>query len=398
MASAAAEILGDCLQAGVVLVKEGYAGFHPSQGGNRTSQPVELLEAGHPLPDERGVRGSARILKILKAAEPQDLVLGLFSGGGSAIMVSPAPGLGLADLQALTNTLLECGATVNEINTLRKHLEQLKGGQAARLAHPAPLAALILSDVVGDPLDVIASGPTVPDPSTYADAYQILKKYQILDGVPHAIRERLERGQLGELPETPKPGDPAFETVQNLIIGSNRLATEAALVQARREGFTPLLLTTFLQGEARQVGKVLASFARQIALDGNPLPRPACLVAGGETTVTLLNSGIMDSGRAGGRNQELALGAVSDLGGLPDIALVAMASDGGDGIAPPGQVAAAGAAITGDTLERARLAGLDPNSFLARNDAYHFFEPLGDLLLPGPTLTNVNDLALLFAF
>jgi len=383
MTQAAASLLGDRLTGGVVVVKEGYA------GGGLTALPpsVLLLEGGHPLPDERGVQAAARIFALLADTHPDDLVICLISGGGSALLVSPASGLSLTDLMQLTSTLLACGASINEINTLRKHLEQLKGGGVARLAAPAHLATLILSDVIGDPLDVIASGPTVPDPTTFEDAWQVLGRYSLLEKAPPAVVQRLENGRSGALPETPKPGDPIFEHVQNVVIGSNLLAAQAALQQATLEGFHSQLLTTSLQGEARQAGRLLAAIARQAAETGQPLPHPACLIAGGETTVTVTGGGL------GGRNQELALSAVQDLAGLPGVALVTLATDGGDG-----PTDAAGAIVTGDTLQQARQAGLSPDLFLANNDAYHFFEPLGDLIKTGPTQTNVNDLAFIFTF
>jgi hydroxypyruvate reductase len=380
MARAAAGILGDRLAAGVMIVKEGYS-------EDLADRKISVIEAGHPLPDERGVQGAGRVVELLEDAGPDDLVIALLSGGGSALLVSPAEGLSLADLQGLTSALLRCGADIYEINALRKHLERLKGGGMARLAAPATLVTLILSDVVGDPLDVIASGPTVPDRSTYAEAFHVLEKYDLLEKAPIAIVRHLERGLIGELPETPKPGEAVFIQVNNVLIGSNKLAAEAALKQAQAEGLQGLLLTTYLQGEARQAGRLLASLARQIAADGRPLPRPSCLVAGGETTVTLHGNGL------GGRNQELALGAVADLAGLPGVALVTLATDGGDG-----PTDAAGAVVTGNTLERAHQAGLSPSDYLARNDAYHFFDALDDLLKPGPTQTNVNDLVFLFAF
>jgi hydroxypyruvate reductase len=348
---------------------------------------IRILEAGHPLPDERGVTGSQQIEDLLSGTQPDDLVICLISGGGSALLVSPSPGITLDDMQELTTSLLACGANINEINALRKHLDRVKGGGLAGMAAPAAIATLILSDVVGDPLDVIASGPTVPDPSTYGQAYQILEKYHLLDRVPRSITSRLEEGQRGELPETPKPGDPVFERVQNVIIGSNIQAAGAAVSQAQKEGLHTLLLTTWLQGEARQAGRFLAAVGRQINADNQPVVRPACVVAGGETTVTIKGNGF------GGRNQEMALGAVSELAGLPDSALITLATDGGDG-----PTDAAGAVVTGETQYQAHQMGLSPDDFLVRNDAYNFFEPLGDLLKPGPTHTNVNDLAFLFAW
>jgi hydroxypyruvate reductase len=293
----------------------------------------------------------------------------------------------LGDLQALTARLLACGATIQEINALRKHLEDVKGGQLARLASPARVAALILSDVVGSPLEVIASGPTTPDPSTYQDSLAILERYGLRGEAPAAILERLERGRDGALPETPKPGDPLFDRVQNAIIGSNLQAAEAALDEAQSLGFHTLLLTTYLQGEARHAGGFMGGILQQIAASGQPVARPALVVAGGETTVTLHGAGL------GGRNQELALGAAAALDGLEDVALITLATDGGDG-----PTDAAGAVVSGETLRRARALGLDPASALARNDSYPFFQSLGDLVMTGPTQTNVNDLVFLFAF
>jgi hydroxypyruvate reductase len=243
---------------------------------------------------------------------------------------------------------------------------------------------MILSDVVNDPPDVIASGPCVPDPSTYADAIKVLEKYGVYNDTPTSVIDHLRCGLRGEIPDTPKPGEQFFEHVHNVIIGSNRLAAEAALKQAQREDFHTMLLTTTLQGEASQTGQLLSGIACQIAARGEPISRPACILAGGETTVTIRGNGM------GGRNQELALGAVDGLAGLKDVVLATLATDGGDG-----PTDAAGAVVTGETLERARSKGLSTADHLARNDAYHFFDALGDLLITGPTQTNVNDLAII---
>lgn len=377
MAAAVAETLGDDLTAGVVIVKEGYAGAVAT--GN-----IDLVEGGHPLPDARGVAAASHIAQLLATASADDLVLVLISGGGSALLTLPALGLSLDDTIALTAVLLRCGATINEINTLRKHVSQISGGRLADLAAPAQIVSLILSDVVGSPLDVIASGPTVPDPTTFADAWTIVERYGIAAQLPTRIAEHLQQGRARTIADTPKPHDPIFTRVQNVVIGSNELAALAAADKARRLGYHALILTTYLEGEARSVGGVLANIARELALHDRPVARPAVLIAGGETTVTLQGTG------RGGRNQELALGAVQHLAGLPDTTLVALATDGGDG-----PTNAAGAVVTGETLARARMLGLDPDDHLRRNDAYNFFEPLGDLLLPGPTLTNVNDLTLI---
>jgi glycerate 2-kinase len=382
MGTAAAKILGSSFSKGMLLTKEGHA---RNLTGSKDLSGLIIMEAGHPIPDERGMKGARYISELLRGMGEDDLVICLVSGGGSALMTSPAEGITLADLQATTSTLLACGATINEINILRKHLETLKGGALARLAAPATLVTLILSDVVNDPLDVIASGPCVPDPSTYADATKVLEKYGISDQVPKSVMDHLNCGLRGEILDTPKPGEDLFRRTRNVIVGSNRLAAEAALDQAKKENFNAMLLTTSMQGEASQAGRYLSSIAREIIASGNPLPRPACLIAGGETTVTIRGNGM------GGRNQELALGAVDGLAGLEGIALVTLATDGGDG-----PTDAAGAVVTGASFDRARRLGLSPDTYLARNDAYHFFEILGDLLKPGPTQTNVNDLALVF--
>ena len=376
MASEAAHLVADKLSGGILVVKDGYSGEVPG---------ITLRQAGHPLPDERGIQATHEIIDLLREAGEADLVICLISGGGSALLTSPVEGITLDDLQRLTALLLACGANISEINTLRKHLDEVKGGKLARYAHPARLVTLILSDVIGDPLDAIASGPTVPDPTTYQDAIQVLERYGIKERTPSAILAHLRRGQAREAPETPKSGEPGLADNQNIVIANNRMAVEATLERARSEEFNTYLLTTTLQGEARQAGGFLAAITRQVIASGQPITRPACLVAGGETTVTLRGAGL------GGRNQEVALGAVADLAGSEGVLLVTLATDGGDG-----PTDAAGAVVTGETFYRAQHAGMDPLDFLRRNDAYHFFEPLGDLLVTGPTLTNVNDLALIF--
>jgi hydroxypyruvate reductase len=414
MARAAAAALGDRLSAGLVVVKDGHleaqgaehgaqsgaslladAAEDGSTAGQETSPSalrsalyaLRFEEAGHPVPDARGVAAAQGIAALLDGLSERDLVIALLSGGGSALLTLPAPGVTLADMQALTGQLLASGADIGAINTLRKHLDGLKGGVLARRAAPAALVTLVLSDVVGSPLDIIASGPTVPDPSSFADALAILERYGLTARAPAAVVAHLRRGAAGAIPDTPKPGDPIFAASSTALVGSNEIAAAAALAAARSEGFQPLLLTTSLEGEAREAGRFLAAVLREVRLTGNPLPRPACIVAGGETTVTLRGDG------RGGRNQELALAAAPGLAGLADVALVALATDGGDG-----PTDAAGAVVTGATLARAAALGLSQADHLARNDAYPFFAALGDLLLPGPTATNVNDLTFLFAW
>jgi hydroxypyruvate reductase len=324
---------------------------------------------------------------LLTRTTKRDLVIAVLSGGGSALLTLPAPALTLDDLQQTTHLLLGCGATIVELNAVRKHLSQIKGGGMARLATPASLVSLVLSDVVGDPLDAIASGPTVPDPTTFADAWAVLERHDLVGRVPPAVRERLEAGVEGRVPDTPKPGDPLFRDAWSLIVGSNRLAAEAAVEAARAHGLGSLLLSTFVEGEARQVARVAAALVKELVNYDRPLPRPACLVWGGETTVTLRGQG------RGGRNQELALAAALAMQELPGVALLALGTDGTDG-----PTDAAGAVATGETITRARSLGLDPIAHLAENDAYPFFDALDDLIRTGPTGTNVNDLLFLFAF
>jgi hydroxypyruvate reductase len=378
MARAVEDVLGERLSAGTVNVKRGHA---------EPTRLVRLTEAGHPIPDQAGVEGTARLVELVEAAGPDDLVLCVISGGGSALLQLPAEGISLDDTQQVTDLLLRAGATINELNTVRKHLSRVTGGGLARLAQPARVISLILSDVVGNPLDVIASGPTVPDSSSFADAVAILQRFGVWERAPASVRVRLEAGLSGAVADTPKPNDPAFERVTNVVVASNDLAAAGAIETARQQGFEAMLLTTYVEGEAREVGRVVAALAREVAASGRPLQRPCCLVLGGETTVTVRGQG------RGGRNQELALAAALPIAGLADLIVVSLATDGNDG-----PTDAAGALVDGTTLERARALGLDPHRALADNDSYAFFEQLGDLLLTGPTNTNVNDLVFVFAF
>lgn len=373
MAAAVEEVLGERLAGGLVNVKYGHAGL-------RTAK-VEVREAGHPIPDAQGEEGARQMLALAESLGEDDLLICVISGGGSALLPLPAPGLTLADKQAITDALLRAGATINELNAVRKHLSAIKGGQLARAAYPATVIACLLSDVVGNPLDVIASGPTTPDTHTYEDALTVLRRHGLLERAPRAVLERLERGAAGEVPETPKPGDRAFDRVQNVIVADNAAAAQAAVREAERLGYHTLLLSTFVEGEAREVGKVFASIAKEMARNGRPLPRPACLVAGGETTVTVRGDG------KGGRNQELALAAALALEGWEGVLVVGLATDGTDG-----PTDSAGAIASGSTVARARALGLNPEDYLRRNDSYPFFKALGDGLFLGPTQTNVNDL------
>ena len=380
MAQALAEILGSKLTAGWINVKEGHLVDAP------LPEALTVHEAGHPIPNAAGQSGAQRILDMAREAGARDLVFCLISGGGSALLPLPVEGITLADLQALTDALLRCGATINEMNAVRKHCSQIKGGQLALAAFPAPIVSLLLSDVVGNPLDVIASGPTVPDTSTFGDAYAVLAKYEIVNDVPQNIVARLRAGMAGDLPETPKPGDAIFARVQNVVVGSNAIAAQAARGVAQEMGFKTLLLSTYVEGEASQVAQVAAAIAKSLVVEGWPIPRPACVIAGGETTVTVHGSG------KGGRNQELALAAALALAGWPGVTVFTLATDGNDG-----PTDAAGAVIDGETVARARQLEMSAADFLARNDSYSFFDRLGDLIRTGPTNTNVNDLLFILA-
>jgi len=374
MAEATGEVLHDRLSSGVIITKYRHI-------DRQLPDLLRVHEAGHPIPDEQSVAATRDLAALLDQVTPRDLVFCVISGGGSALLTLPAEGITLADLQATTQLLLRAGATIHQINTIRKHLDTIKGGGLARLAHGAPIVSLILSDVIGDDLSVIASGPTVPDPSTFAAAWRLIEQFDLADQIPLSVRARLARGASGEIPDTPKPGDPLFDRVQTVIIGSNAQAAQAAEATARQLNFNTLLLSTQVQGEAREVAKVAAAIAKEMALYNRPIPKPACLILGGETTVTVKGNGV------GGRNQEIALACALAIDGLPDTLIAAVGTDGTDG-----PTDAAGAIATGETVGRAQTIGLDAQAHLANNDSYHFFQALGDLIITGPTGTNVNDL------
>jgi hydroxypyruvate reductase len=375
MARAVEGLLGDRLRGGHVIVKYGHGGSVAS---------VTVHEAGHPIPDEAGVRATRALIDFVAGRGARELLFCLLSGGGSALSPAPVEGISLAEKQEVTRLLLGCGATIHEINALRKHISRIKGGQLARLASPARLITLVLSDVVGDALDVIASGPTVPDTSTFVDCLEILRKYHLLDQVPPAIPRHLEAGVSGALPETPKPGDAIFAQTQTVIIGRNLQALEAASRQATALGYQPVILSSAIEGETREVAKVHAGIAREVLASGHPTAVPACLLSGGETTVTLRGHG------KGGRNQEFALALALDLPYLPGVAALSAGTDGTDG-----PTDAAGAVVDWLTCARAEQYGLHPRQALEHNDAYPFFERLGDLLITGPTQTNVMDVRIM---
>jgi len=374
MAAAVEEAWGDRITDGVVAVKDGYT---------VPTRHVRLLEAGHPVPDERGAAAARQIHALAQSAAADDVVLVLVSGGGSALTPAPVPPITLGDKQAMTRLLLAVGATINQLNAIRKHCSLLKGGQLARAAAPARVEALLLSDVVGDPLDVIASGPTTPDVSTFVEALDILDRFALRERAPQSIVQRLEQGVRGQLPETPKPGDPLFARVRNTVIGNNALVVEAAATRARELGFTPHVLTRSLEGEAREVARQFVQMARAIRAGRGPVTPPACVIGGGETTVTVKGRG------KGGRCQEFALAAALDMEGLRDVVMLAAGTDGTDG-----PTEAAGAMVDGESVARARARGADPAASLAENDSHDLLVGIGDLVTTGPTNTNLLDLYL----
>jgi glycerate 2-kinase len=374
MAAAVEQVLGDRIAAGLVVVKDGY---------RAPTLRIRLQEAGHPVPDARGEAAAHGIRALAEGAGPGDLLLALVSGGGSALAPAPVPPITLADKQAMTRLLLGAGANINQLNAVRKHCSLLKGGQLARAAFPARVHALLLSDVVGDPLDVIASGPTAPDASTFAEALAILDRFELRPRAPASIRERLERGARGEIPETPKPDDPIFRGVTNTVIGNNELVVDAAAAQARALGYTPHVLTRALEGEARVVAEGLVTLGRGVREGRGPVAAPACLIAGGETTV------IVRGGGAGGRCQEFALAAALALEGVDGVVVLAAGTDGTDG-----PTDAAGAVADGRSASRARALGHDPRAHLDDNDSHRLLAALDDLVVTGPTNTNLLDLYL----
>jgi glycerate 2-kinase len=360
MARGVERLLGARISDGIVNVPDGCA---------VRLRNIMLHECGHPVPDQRGVDGARRIAAIARDSGPRDLLLCLISGGASALMPLPAERVTLAQKRGITRRLLACGAAIHEINTVRKHLSQIKGGHLARLAYPATVVTLILSDVIGDDLDVIGSGPTVPNRSTVADAAAIFRKYGLR---PLALRE------------TPNPGDPVFDRVQNLIVGSNRQAIDAAARKARALGYRTIVLSTFVEGETRDIALMHAAIAKEILSSGRPARPPVCLLSGGETTVTVRGKGL------GGRNQEFVLAAAIALEGFGSVTIFSAGTDGIDG-----PTDAAGAIADASTIPRARKLRMDARTFLDNNDSYRFFDRLGTLVKTGPTGTNVMDVRIL---
>ena len=375
MAKTVEDLLGDRISDGVVVVKDEHG---------LPLERIKVCEASHPVPDIRGVKGTEEILSLVEHAGERDLIICLISGGGSALLIAPVEEISLEDKQNATKLLLACGATIHEINTVRKHLSRAKGGRFAQMANPATITSLILSDVVGDDLDVIASGPTVPDSSMFKDAEQILKGYGIWDQLASSVRNHIEKGSSGQIEDTPKSDNAAFLKCSQVLVGTNLHALKAAGKAAEKLGYRPLILSSKVEGEAREVAKFYTAIAKEILESAHPMEPPVCVLAGGETTVTLQGDG------RGGRNQEFALASALAIEGLDNVIVLSGGTDGTDG-----PTDAAGAIADGTTVARARESGLDPKDFLQRNDSYSFFQKLDDLVMTGPTRTNVMDLYML---
>lgn len=375
MAGGIEKILGSRITAGLINVKYGH--------GEKLKY-IRLQEAGHPLPDKNGLQGTLEMTKMLSNLKEDDLVIFLISGGGSALLPAPITGITLQEKQKVTDLLLACGATIQEINTLRKHLSFLKGGGLAKLTYPATLISLILSDVVGDPLDAIASGPTVPDPTTFADCREILDRYKLWSKIPSGVAKHIRLGLKRRRAETLKEGAEPFNKVTNVIVGNNLLAMRAGQQKAQALGYHTLLLSSRIIGETKEVAKVHTAIAKEVLFNGIPVQPPACILSGGETTVTLQGKG------KGGRNQEFALAAALDIEGLKGVVILSAGTDGTDG-----PTNAAGAFADGETVRRAKALGMEAKNYLVQNNSYPFFKKLEDLFFTGPTGTNVMDLRLI---
>ena len=374
MAQAVERQLGNKVVDGMVVVKDGHG---------CSTATIQVHEARHPIPDKRGEYAARSILTFVQSLEPEDLLIVLVSGGASSLLPLPARGVSLSDKQATTNLLLRSGATIQEINTVRKHLSAIKGGQLAASTQ-ATVIGLIMSDVLGDELGVIGSGLTASDPTTFSDAQYILQQYHLWSTVPSSVRTRIREGARGKIVETPKSNAPIFTRVQNEIIGNNELAIANVAQKAKQLGFRSLVLTTMLQGEAAEGGRFLGAVAQKVYHSGRPVARPACLIVGGEPTVTMTGK------RRGGRVQELVLSTAQAIAGLPAVYVAGIGTDGTDG-----STDMAGAVADGQTMNRAQKLGLNPAQALFEHDSYQFFCKAGGHIVTGPTGTNVNDLYVL---
>jgi hydroxypyruvate reductase len=376
MAAGIEEVLQDKITDGLVIT---------SYGNSIPVEFINVIEACHPIPDKKGVDGTKELLEILQRADEKTLIVCLISGGGSALLTLPVAGVSLEQIRILTDNLIKSGAAISEINSVRKHLSCVKGGYLAKMAYPATVLTLIISDVVFDPPDVIASGPTVPDLSTYKDALNVLKKHDLIDKTPQTIINHFMRGIHGDIPETPKDGDRVFTKVRNIIIGNNRIALNGAESKARELGYKPNMISNTIEGETKETAKFHTNYIKNLITDKNSkLEFPICLLSGGETTVTVRGTG------KGGRNQEFALACAIELKGMDGICVLSCGTDGIDG-----PTDAAGAISDGETCNRGRLLGYEAQVFLDNNDSYTFFKSLGDLIIIGPTHTNVMDLRII---
>jgi len=372
MAASIEQILSEKINKGIVIT---------SYGSVLHNRKVIIKEAAHPIPDENGIKWTNELLAIVNECDEKTLVICLISGGASSLLCSPVSGVSLNDIQKLNKDLIDCGATIAEINTIRKHLSKIKGGQLVKAAIPATLVSLILSDVVGDSLDVIASGSTAPDPTSYEDAIKILKDFSLIDKVPSPILKHLRNGAKGDISDTPKPGDLIFTHVQNVLIGTNIDAMISAEIEAKKLGYNTLILSPMIVGETRTVAKVHTAIAKSIQKYSLPISKPACFLSGGETTVKVKGEG------KGGRNQEFVLTAAIELENEKKIIVLSAGTDGIDG-----PTDAAGAICDGETVFRGEDKGMKSNDYLINNNSYEFFNKLDDLIMTGPTNTNVMDL------
>jgi glycerate 2-kinase len=373
MCRALVELIGDWFYGGIIIVKYGYA---------VPVKKVAIIEAGHPIPDENGLRATQQIVSLLRQTTSEDLVINLISGGGSALLCSPADGVSFHQKQEMTRALLSCGAPIGEINAIRKHISTVKGGRLARLANPSTLISLILSDVIGDSISAIASGPTAPDPSTFSECQAIFDRYKLRTEKFGSIAKLIDKGSAGKIEETPKPGNSIFENVQNAVVGSNRLAVIAAKEQAESLGYSVKVVDDLAEGEATELAAAHAAIVKEIYHSGT-VPRPACVISGGEATVTVRGDGL------GGRNQEFALATALEIDGLDGVVALIGGTDGSDG---PTDVA--GGIVDGGTVLRGEAKALDARKSLDRNDSYHYLQATDDLFVTGPTFTNVMDLRL----
>lgn len=371
MAKALEELLAHRLDAGLICVKYGYG---------MPLGKTEVIEGGHPLPDSAGEAAARRVVDLLGSLGEDDLVFSVISGGGSALLPAPVAGITLSEKQQLTRRLLQVGAAIHEMNAVRKHMSLTKGGNMMRRAYPAFVINLMLSDVVGDDPDTIASGPFVPDRSTFVDVLRILERYNLVEECPAPILKHIQDGARGAIPETPKEGDEIFSRVRNVIVGSNILALQAGALQARELGYDTLILSSSVEGDTSEIAAMHGAIAREMRSTGNPIEPPACILSGGETTVVIKGDG------TGGRNQEFALCLVETVSQIPGTLILSAGTDGTDG-----PTDAAGAMVDETSLRRAEDFGLDYREFLRKNDSYHFFRKIGDLIVTGPTRTNVMD-------